>query len=338
MQQGRSMAHVFISYVMQNAKLAEWVAHQLRANGLEPWFSKDAGRIMPGDEWKRVLREAIQKGGYYLPIFTREWAERGRSVANQELMLAAEEARMRPPGRPWIVPVKADSEPLPDIEIGGGRQLSDIQYVDIPQLGWERGLRVLLGAMGITNPILDKGEPLAPGFGANARVIGGFVTYRNLSVPVPGMDGTSFTVTGGYISRADSGAMVANFKLRAPFEGLQALNAELGLDSIDVASRDHTISTDPARPSSFYYLDEKDRRGPGMPLWMLGAPEPLTTDVAIEQVTGFDAVGHLNPDDEVLGTFKGFVETASVLGKIRVTFDGDFMLQLKETVAPFGMR
>ncbi|OWK31777.1 toll/interleukin-1 receptor domain-containing protein [Sphingomonas mucosissima] len=329
------MAHVFISYVMQNAKLASWIAHQLRANGLDPWFSKDPGRIVPGDEWKRVLREAIQEGGYYLPIFTREWAERGRSVANQELMLAAEEARMRPPGRRWIVPVKADNEPLPDIEIGGGRQLSDIQYADIPQFGWERGLGVLLKAMGVENPIIDKGEPIAPGFGGNARVIGGFVTYRNLSVPVPEMEGTSFTVTGGYIARSDKGALVANFKLRAPFEGLHELNADLGLDSIDVASDDQTISTDPDRPTTFSFVDEKDRREAGMPLWMMGAQGPVTTDVDIDQVSGYEATGYLNQDDQVVGTFNGFVETDSVLGKLRVTFDGDFMLQIKDTVAPF---
>lgn len=331
------MAHVFISYVMQNSKLAAWIAHQLRVNGLDPWFSKDVGRIMPGDEWKRVLRQAIQEGGFYLPIFSREWAERGRSVANQELMLAAEEARMRPPGRRWIVPVKSDDEPLPDFEIGGGKQLSDIQYVDVPQVGWGSGLRVLLEAMGVTNPIIDNGEPVALGFGASAKIIGGFVTYRNLSVPIPELEGTSFTVTGGYITRANNGSLVANFRLRAPFEGLQELNAGLGLDSIDVACEERVISSDPSRPSKFSYLDERDRRGPGAPFWVLGSPEPLLSGVEIEQVTGYDAKGYLNQDDQVVGTFTGFVETESPLGKIRLTFDGDFTLQLKAAVAPFAI-
>ncbi|QUT05083.1 toll/interleukin-1 receptor domain-containing protein [Sphingobium phenoxybenzoativorans] len=328
------MAHVFISYVMENAKLAAWVAEQLRANGLDPWFSQEPGRITPGDEWQRVLRTAIQEGGYYLPIFTREWADRDRSVANQELMLAAEEARLRPPGRRWMLPIKADLEQLPPVDLGGGRQLSDIQYVDVPQLGWEHSLRLLLLAMGVSNPVLDKGEPLAPGFGANARVAGGFVTYRNFNIPVPEMDGTSFVVTGGYISRSENGSLIANFRLRAPFEGLQAINAELGLDSIDVASDDKVISTDPARPSRFHYIDEKDARAPGMPLWMMGLQEPVRTSVSIEQVTGYEAAGYLNADDQIVGTFKGFVETASVIGCVRVTFDGDFNVQLKEVMVP----
>lgn len=328
------MAHVFISYVMENAKLAEWVASQLRTNGLDPWFSKDPGRITPGDDWRAVLRTAIQEGGYYVPIYTREWAERERSVANQELMLAAEEARMRAPGRRWLLPIKADEQQLPPLDLGGGRQLSDIQYVDIPHLGWERGLKTLMNAMSVQNPLLEKGEPLAPGFGANARVIGGFVTYRNLSIPIPELEGTSFSVTGGYIARNDEGVMIANFELRAPFEKLQQLNAELGLDSIDVTSSDQVISTDAHRPSKFSFIDEKDRREPGFPLWMMGAPAPVRTNVSIDQVTGYEATGYLNADDQVVGTFKGFVETASVLGRIRVTFDGDFMLQLKDVIVP----
>lgn len=328
------MAHVFISYVMQNAKLAAWVASQLRANGLDPWFSQDPGRIVPGDDWQRALRTAVQEGGYYLPLFTREWAERERSVANQELMFAAEEARMRPPGRRWLIPIKADDEPLPPVDLGGGRQLSDIHYVDVQQLGWERGLTTLMKAMDVENPILEKGEPLAPGFGANARVVGGFVTYRNLSVPIPEMEGTSFTVTGGYVTRTESGGLFANFTLRAPFEELQKINAEFGFDSIDVASLDAVISTNAAHPSHFSFVDEKDRRGPGMPVWMLGAKKPLQTTTSIEQVTGFEADGFLNANDQILGTFNGYIETVSSYGKIRVTFNGDFMLQIQDVVAP----
>ncbi len=328
------MAHVFISYVSENAKIASWVASQLRANGLDPWFSKDDGRITPGDEWKTVLRDAIQAGGYYLPIFSQEWANRTRSVANQELMLAADEARMRPPGRRWMLPLKLDAEPVPEIDLGGGRRLSDVQYIDVPGLGWERGLRALMAAMGVDDPILERGEPLAPGFGASAKLVGGYITYRNLSVPIPELEGTSFTVTGGYIARDEDGVIFGNFKLRAPFEQLQKINVEMGLDSIDVRSTDRTVSIDPRHPTHFQYIDEKDRRAAGMPVWFMGAPAGLRTNTPVDQVTGYDAYGWVNQDDQITGTFTGFVETATVMGRIKVTFDGDFMLQVKDALAP----
>jgi hypothetical protein len=276
----------------------------------------------------------VAQGGFYLPIFTKEWAARDRSVANQELMIAAEEARMRPPGRRWMLPIKADPHELPPVALGGGRQLSDIQYVDVPQLGWEQSLKLLLEAMGVPRPTLDRGEPLAPGFGANARLVGGYVTYRNFSVPLPEMDGTTFVVTGGYVTRAKNGTLVANFRLRAPFEGLQAINEQLGLDSIDVASNDTVISTDPTKPNLFYYIDEKDARPPGMPLWMMGLQEPVQTNVAIKQTTGYEAFGFINADDQLVGTFNGFLQTESILGARHVTFDGDFSLYLQDVVVP----
>lgn len=330
------MSHVFVSYVSENSKLAAWIVSQLKLNGLDPWFSKDLGRIKAGDDWRAVLRSAIQDGGYYVPIFTKDWAARNRSVANQELMLAAEEARMRPPGRRWIIPIKVDAEPLPPIDLGGGRQLSDIHYLDVEAIGWENALREMLSVLDIVEPKIDRGEPLAPGFGTNAEVIDGFVTYRNLSIPIPELEGTIFTVTGGYVTRAENGKMIANFKLRAPFEQLQQLNEELGLDSIDVASEQKSISTDPNSPTHFYFLDKKDRRGPGSPVWRIGMTEPLVTAVAVDQTTGYDATGFLNSENQVIGRFDGFIETSSALGNIKVTFDGDFCLKLVDVVsAPY---
>lgn len=318
------MTHVFISYVKENAKLASWIAKQIRLNGIEPWFSDDAGRISTGDNWQQVLRSAIQNGGYYLPIYTKEWSARSRSVANQELMIAAEEARLRPSGRRWIIPLKVDDAALPEIHLGGGLSLSDIHYADVSRLGWERALTDILQSLGVENPIIDHGEPLAPGFGTNAKVTHGFVTYRNLSIPIPELDGVSFTMTGGYISRNESGKMVAQFLLRAPFEELQQINQSLGLDKIDVLSVDDCISNDPTKPTRFMYMDEKDRRGAGSPVWRLGQKEKMVTAIPMQQETGYNAVGYITDNNEIIGEFDGYIKTTTELGQMTVTFNGDF--------------
>jgi hypothetical protein len=328
------MAHVFISFVSEDTKLAQWVASQLRSNGLDPWFSEDAGRILPGQNWKDALRNAIECGGYYVPIFTEQWTKRQRSVANEELMFAAEEARLRQSGQPWIVPLLVHKVQLPSVDLGGGRRLSDIHYSDIPKLGWERGLTSLLTAIGVASPVLERGEPLSEGFGSTAKIIGGFVTYRNLSVPIPELEGTSFTVTGGSVQRGADGEIIAKFSLRAPFEGLQQLNEQLGMDQIDVRSTDQVISRDPTKPSRFKFLDEKDERPPGSEFWQMGASDLPKSSVSTQQISGYDAYGYLNTDDQMKGTLSGFVETVTQLGRIRVTFDGDFMLQIKESLGP----
>jgi hypothetical protein len=328
------MAHVFVSFVSEDAKLAHWVSSQLKSNGLEPWFSEDAGRILPGQNWKDALRAAIEDGGYYVPIFTAQWVKRQRSVANEELMFAAEEARLRQSGLPWIVPLLVHKVQLPSVDLGGGRRLSDIHYSDVPKLGWERGLTSLLTALGVASPTLERGDPISEGFGSTAKIIGGFVTYRNLSLPIPELEGTSFTVTGGSVQRGAEGELIAQFSLRAPFETLQQLNEQLGMDRIDVRSTDQVISRDPTKPSQFKFVDEKDQRPPGSEFWEMGASELPRSTVSIQQVSGYDAYGYLNADDQMEGTFSGFVETVTQLGQIRVTFEGEFMLQLKESLGP----
>jgi len=131
------VGHIFISFVEENARLAAWIARQLRANGLVPWFAKDEGRIVAGDQWKQTLRSAIREGGFYLPIFSKEWAARVGTVANEELLVAVDEARLRGLHRRWFIPLKVDDQPLPTIDLGAGISLGDLHYVDIPQLGWE---------------------------------------------------------------------------------------------------------------------------------------------------------------------------------------------------------
>lgn len=328
------MAHVFISFVEENAKLAAWIADQLRANGLEPWFAKDLGRIVPGDQWKQTLQTAIRDGGFYLPIFTKQWSDRQRTVANEELALAVDEARIRGLYRRWFIPLKADEQPLPTIGLGAGISLTDLHYVDVPQLGWERGLRVLLQALGVITPAVELGEPLAPGFGSAASITGGFLTYRNTNPRAAELEGATFTVTKGWVRRMETGEIGAKFWVRAPFEQLHNINVQLGLDSIDVQTKAQTISVDASKPTHFSYVDDKDPRDVGTPIWQLGADAPQHTNIPIEQQTGYDAIGHLTADDQIVGTFKGYVDTRSQIGAMRFTFDGDFALAVKSAVIP----
>lgn len=328
------MAHIFISFVEENAKLAEWIARQLRANGLDPWFAKDDGRIVAGEQWKQTLRAAISEGGFYLPIFTKEWANRERTVANEELAFAVDEARVRGLHRRWFIPLKADDQDLPTLSLGAGISLADLHYVNVPQLGWERGLRILLKSLGVDAPAIELGEPLAAGLGASASITGGFLTYRNTHPRVDELEGTTFTVTSGWVRRNDAREIISQFCLRAPFEELHAMNVRLGLDKIEVRTRAGAISTNPDDPTHFFHVDDKDPRPAGSPMWKLGAATPLETAIPIEQQTGYDAYGYLNAEDEIIGNFKGYVDTRSQVGSVRFTFDGDFAVAVKNVIEP----
>ena len=53
------------------------------------------------------------------------------SYQNEELTLAIEQLRLRPPGDPWLIPVRFDECRIPAWDIGGGRTLASIQRADL---------------------------------------------------------------------------------------------------------------------------------------------------------------------------------------------------------------
>ena len=169
------MAHVFISYVRDDAPVVGYIVEILRANGIEVWLDKDS--IEPGVRWKDAIRKAIKSGGLFFAIFSRAWAMRDASYANEELVLAIEGLRQRPSDRAWFVPIKIDDCEVPDRSIGGGETLRDLQYIDFLDGGWRKSLFNMLVAAGVDDPILDLGEPLGSGLPPSVEFVGGHLVY-----------------------------------------------------------------------------------------------------------------------------------------------------------------
>jgi hypothetical protein len=67
----------------------------------------------------------------FLACFSDESRAKGRSYMNEELTLAVEEFRLRPPGRTWLIPVRFDAGEVPEWDLGAGLTLGDLNYVDL---------------------------------------------------------------------------------------------------------------------------------------------------------------------------------------------------------------
>jgi hypothetical protein len=138
------MSHIFISYVHENLQQVERLCRDLREYGLEYW--RDREHIMPGVPWKDAIRRKIQKGAFFVACFSREYTKRTSTYMNEELALAVEELRKRPAHVAWFIPVLFTKGSLPEREIGGGRTLHDLQWVDLSQ-DWEVGMRRIVAAV-----------------------------------------------------------------------------------------------------------------------------------------------------------------------------------------------
>lgn len=122
--------HAFISYVHEDSDHVDKLCTLLNAASIPRW--RDRADLGPGDMWKAKIREAISSGSLaFLACFSTKSTGKPKSYQNEEITLAAEEFRLRPPGRTWLIPVRFDDCEIPEWDLGGGRTLRDINYIDL---------------------------------------------------------------------------------------------------------------------------------------------------------------------------------------------------------------
>ena len=79
-----------------------------------------------------TIRRAITNNALvFIACFSSQSAARTTSYQNEELVLAVEQLRQRRPDVPWLIPVRFDDCPFPDLDLGGGRTLASIQRADL---------------------------------------------------------------------------------------------------------------------------------------------------------------------------------------------------------------
>jgi TIR domain/Translation initiation factor IF-2, N-terminal region len=121
---------VFISYVREDSHRVDRLRRTLQDAGVQVW--RDTADLWPGEDWRAKIRYAIVNNAFvFIACFSRGSLARNKSYQNEELLLAIEQLRMRPPERPWLIPVRFDECEIPDWDIGASRTLSSIQRADL---------------------------------------------------------------------------------------------------------------------------------------------------------------------------------------------------------------
>lgn len=122
--------HVFISYVRQDSDHVDRLQRALQAAGIPVW--RDTADLWPGEDWRAKIRAAITSNTLvFLGCFSSRSLARAKSYQNEELILAIDQLRLRPPEYPWLIPVRFDDCQIPDRDIGAGRTLTSIQRADL---------------------------------------------------------------------------------------------------------------------------------------------------------------------------------------------------------------
>lgn len=127
---GELSGHAFISYVHEDSGEVDALQRALEAAGVRVW--RDTSDLWPGEDWRAKIKRAITDNALvFIACFSKTSLARDKSYQNEELALAIEQLRIRPPEVPWLIPVRFDECEVPDRDIGGGRTLTSIQRADL---------------------------------------------------------------------------------------------------------------------------------------------------------------------------------------------------------------
>ena len=86
--------------------LPEKLYSDLKDVGLEPWLDKES--LLPGQNWKISIKNAIESSRYFIPLFSSNSVE-GRGYVLRELRAALDILQEFPSNDIFIIPTRLDN-------------------------------------------------------------------------------------------------------------------------------------------------------------------------------------------------------------------------------------
>jgi hypothetical protein len=154
--------HAFLSYVHEDKERVDKLQEALEAVGVSVW--RDTKDLWPGQNWEDQIRGAIKSESLaFIACFSEHTAARTKSFQNAELVLAADEYRLRPPSTEWLLPVRFSECSVPAYDLGAGRTLNSIQRTDLfGESETLQTIRLVQAVKRIVSPEHMSEPPIAP--------------------------------------------------------------------------------------------------------------------------------------------------------------------------------
>ncbi len=141
---------VFISYAREDFKHAERLYNELKKAGFKSWLDKH--NILPGQDWKEEIMDAIENSRYFIPLFSSTSVQKIGFVQT-EYTFALDYADRYPPRMIFAIPVRLDDCKIPY------RKLRQKHTVDLfPEQKWNEGVTSIIQALNLENNDKDDGK------------------------------------------------------------------------------------------------------------------------------------------------------------------------------------
>ena len=131
---------VFISYAREDKEFAEKLYNDLIETGIDVWM--DIKDILPGQNWDKIIREAIQDSSFFLALLSSNSITK-RGYIQKELKLALDVLDEFPENEIFIIPVRLDDS-KPKYEA-----LRKLHWVDLFP-SYEIGLKKIINAIQVS--------------------------------------------------------------------------------------------------------------------------------------------------------------------------------------------
>lgn len=116
----------FVSYAREDQALVQKIINKLNDHGVLTWF--DENELMPGDHWETKIEEAIEKSENVIVFFSEKTLER-TGYKNKEIRYILDQAKYRPLGSRYIIPVLLDDCKPP-------REFKELHWLSHGRSGW----------------------------------------------------------------------------------------------------------------------------------------------------------------------------------------------------------
>lgn len=120
--EAESRPRVFLAYATEDVSAADRLYQLLDDAGFSPWM--DRHKLLPGQRWRKALREAVAASDYFIACFSRHSVNK-RGGFQQELREALNCALAIPLEQTYLIPVRLDDCAVPE-EIR-----REVQFVDL---------------------------------------------------------------------------------------------------------------------------------------------------------------------------------------------------------------
>ena len=120
---------LFLSYARDDEEAVKLLYTRLQTEGFSPWM--DQFNILPGENWEKSIRIAIQNADFFL-IFLSVHSVNRRGVLQKEIHAALDAWNAMLTSDIFLIPVRLSECSIPD-------ELSIFQWVDIfDETGWDK--------------------------------------------------------------------------------------------------------------------------------------------------------------------------------------------------------